>query len=259
MDMNAADKIAPRSLSSDANASMAPTILPLRLENVCFEANGLRLIDDLSFELRAGLRTVILGSNGAGKSLTLRLCHGLLKPSAGAVRWNPDIPDPAMRQAMVFQKPVLLRRSVAANVEYGMRIRNVPRAERKARTEDALTRTGLIRFSAKPARLLSGGEQQKLALARAWTLRPEVLFLDEPTASLDPAAMHGVEEIIQAMQAEGTRIVMTTHDMGQARRIADEVMFLHKGRLLEHTDADTFFEGPQSGEAKAFLKGELKW
>lgn len=235
------------------------SILPLRVENVCFDAGGQRLIDKLSFSLEAGKRTVILGPNGAGKSLTLRLCHGLLKPTSGSVRWEGDTPDPALHQAMVFQHPVLLRRSVMANVEYGMKVRNVPGAARRRRAEEALHRTGLARFANRPARLLSGGEQQKLALARAWTLNPEVLFLDEPTASLDPAATHGVEEIVLAMHAEGTRIVMTTHDLGQARRLADEAMFLHKGRLLEKRPADAFFEKPESGEAAAFLKGELRW
>lgn len=236
-----------------------PSILPLEVENLCFDAGGQRLIDDMTFTLEAGRRTVILGPNGAGKSLTLRLCHGLLQPTSGHVRWMGDAAEPMLHQAMVFQRPVLLRRSVMANVEYGLRVRGVPGAERRRRAEEALHRTGLARFANRPARLLSGGEQQKLALARAWTLKPEVLFLDEPTASLDPAATHGVEEIILAMHAEGTRIVMTTHDLGQARRLADEAMFLHKGRLLEKRPADAFFEKPESGEAAAFLKGELRW
>lgn len=242
-----------------STAEAVASILPLRVEDVCFDAGGQRLIDKMSFSLEAGKRTVILGPNGAGKSLTLRLCHGLLKPTAGHVRWMGGAADPALHQAMVFQRPVLLRRTVMANVEYGLKIRKVPTAERRRRAEEALQRTGLARFANRPARLLSGGEQQKLALARAWTLKPEVLFLDEPTASLDPAATHGVEEIVLAMHAEGTRIVMTTHDLGQARRLADEAMFVHKGRLLEKRPAKAFFEQPESGEAAAFLKGELRW
>jgi len=242
-----------------AAAATGSQILPLEVRDVCFEASGTRLINNLSFTLAAGRRTAILGPNGAGKSLTLRLCHGLIQPTSGEVRWAGPATDPAKHQAMVFQRPVLLRRSVRANVEYGLKLRGVAGAERRQCAEEALHRTGLVRFSERPARLLSGGEQQKLALARAWALKPDVLFLDEPTASLDPAATHAVEEIVQAMHLEGTRIVLTTHDLGQARRLADDVMFLHKGRLLEASPATDFFDKPESGEAAAFLKGELRW
>lgn len=236
------------------------SILPLKVTDLCFVANGQKLLQDVSFQLNAGPKTVIVGPNGAGKSLLLRLCHGLLTPSSGTVQWA-GAPSQAtnLKQAMVFQRPVLLRRTVAQNIDYGLKLRKLPRAERVQITDDVLNRTGLARFADKPARLLSGGEQQKLALARAWALKPDVLFLDEPTASLDPAATHGVETIIQSMHDEGTQIVMTTHDLGQAKRIADDMMFIHKGRLLETTPAEHFFDAPQSGEAAAFLRGELRW
>ncbi len=245
--------------TASAHAETPSRILPLDVRDVCFDAGGTRLIDNLSFTLSAGRRTAILGPNGAGKSLTLRLCHGLIQPTSGHVRWAGPANEPARHQAMVFQRPVLLRRSALANVEYGLKIRGVSGAERRHRAEQALHRTGLANFEDRPARLLSGGEQQKLALARAWALKPDVLFLDEPTASLDPAATHAVEEIVEAMHMEGTRIVLTTHDLGQARRLADEVMFLHKGRLLEVSPTTHFFDKPESGEAAAFLKGELRW
>jgi len=237
------------------------SILPLRVENVSFDAGGKRLIDGLSFKLDAGPRTFILGPNGAGKSLTLRLCHGLLAPSAGRVIWEGAAPghDPMKRQAMVFQRPVLLRRTVAQNVDYALKLHGVARTERPAIVDDVLNRTGLARFWKSPARHLSGGEQQKLALARAWATKPEVLFLDEPTASLDPAATHAVESIIETMHGEGTRIVMTTHDLAQAKRHADEVIFIYAGRIMEKTPADEFFDAPRSGEAAAFIKGELRW
>jgi tungstate transport system ATP-binding protein len=160
---------------------------------------------------------------------------------------------------MVFQRPVMLRRSVAANVDYALKLRGMAAAERRAAVEDALGHTGLRRLADNPARVLSVGEQQKLALARAWALQPEVLFLDEPTASLDPAATHAVEQIINAIDAAGTRIVMTTHDLGQARRLGDEVMFLNRGRLLEKALAERFFSEPENDLAQAFLKGELLW
>lgn len=234
-------------------------ILPLSLNAVSYEAGGQHLINGITFALDAGPRTVVMGPNGAGKSLLLRLCHGLIAPTAGGVQWLGRAVHPARHQAMVFQRPVLMRRTVAANVAYALKLRSVARAERAPIIENVLSRTGLARFADRPARLLSGGEQQKLALARAWATRPEVLFLDEPTASLDPAATHAVESIIQTMHDEGTRIIMVTHDIGQARRLADEVLFLHKGQLMEHTAADTFFNAPESGEAAAFLKGELRW
>lgn len=133
------------------------------------------------------------------------------------------------------------------------------RAERAERVEWVLERTGLTALAHRPARRLSSGEQQRLALARAWATAPEVLFLDEPTANLDPTASRAVEELIQAIHQSGTKIVMTTHDLGQARRLADEILFLYRGRLLERSDAPSFFAGPRTAEARAFLDGELLW
>ena len=235
-------------------------ILPLTFQDVSFEIGGIRLIKDLNCTLEAGPRTMILGANGAGKSLFLRLCHGLIRPTTGRVLWQgAKGRDPADAQAMVFQRPVMLRRSVAANVDYALKLRGMAAAERRDAVEDALDHTGLRRLADNPARVLSVGEQQKLALARAWALQPEVLFLDEPTASLDPAATHAVEQIINAIDAAGTRIVMTTHDLGQARRLGDEVMFLNRGRLLEKALAERFFSEPENDLAQAFLKGELLW
>jgi tungstate transport system ATP-binding protein len=239
---------------------MKSPILPLAFDDVSFAVGSTRLIHDLSFTLAAGPRTVILGPNGAGKSLTLRLCHGLLQPTSGAVRWaGPGAQDTPRRQAMVFQNPVMLRRSALANVVYALAINGVPRAQRVARAEQALARGGLDGIARRPARALSTGEQQRLALARAWALEPEVLFLDEPTASLDPAATRAVEQAIDGVHQSGAKVVMTTHDLGQAHRLADEVLFLHHGRLVESGPAADFFAAPRSREAAAFLEGELLW
>ncbi len=238
----------------------ATDILPLRLDRVVFEIGGRRLIDTIDGELGPGKRTLVLGPNGAGKSLLLRLCHGLIQPSAGRVLWaGPRAADAARRQAMVFQRPVMLRRSALANVEYALGLRGFSRVERRERAAEALERTGLTPLAGRSARVLSAGEQQRLALARAWALRPEVLFLDEPTASLDPAASRAVERIIDAIHETGTKIVMTTHDLGQARRLADEVIFLHRGRLVERSDAGPFFDQPRTAEADSFMRGELYW
>ena len=238
----------------------APSILPLELRAVSFERDRQRLLKSVSFRLAAGTNTVILGPNGAGKSLLLRLCHGLIAPSEGAVLWQGAAGrDPQRFQAMVMQRPVMLRRSVAANIDFALGLRRIPRPKRRRLIADALERTGLGAFARVPARVLSFGEQQRLALARSWALGPQVLFLDEPTANLDPAATHVIEGAIVAMAREGTKIIMTTHDLGQARRLADEVMFLHRGRLLEHAPARAFFAGPEDEMARAFLRGELLW
>lgn len=239
----------------------APTsLLPLTLERVCFEAGGRRIIDDVSLTLERGARTVILGPNGAGKSVLLRLCHGLLAPTSGRIAWSaPERTAGGRAQALVFQRPVMLRRSALANVAYGLKVAGVGATERDARARAALERVGLTHLAARPARGLSGGEQQRLALARAWTLNPEVLFLDEPTANLDPGATHEIEAAIQAIHAGGTKIVMVTHNLGQARRIADEILFLHNGRIAERASAVRFFTAPGCPAAAAFLKGELLW
>jgi tungstate transport system ATP-binding protein len=237
-----------------------PSILPLALEGVSFEAGGKRLIKDFTCRFEPGPRTVIIGANGAGKSLLMRLCHGLIKPSAGRITWlgaeENGIP-PAPHQAMVFQRPVMLRRTVAANVDYALSLRGMARAERAERVALALARTGLKGRARHPARVLSVGEQQRLALTRAWALDPQVLFLDEPTASLDPAAAIDVEDVINAIHKAGTRIIMTTHDLGQARRLGDEIMFIHRGRLLERTSTEQFFSAPRNDLAQAFIRGEL--
>jgi len=238
---------------------MAATILPLILDGVMFCAGGKTILQPLSAEFGADRRTVILGPNGAGKSVLLRLCHGLLKPSAGQVRWAGarSAQHAKTEQAMVFQRPVMLRRSAYDNVDYALALRRLPRTERRSRVERALEATGLSRLAGQSARVLSGGEQQRLALARAWALRPQVLFLDEPTANLDPQASRQVERIIGAIHDRGSKIIMTTHDLGQARRLSDEIVFLHQGRVLERTPSEAFFDDPRTQEARAFMRGEL--
>ena len=238
----------------------ASLILPLRLEQVGYEQGGIALLQQVTATLAPGPRTVILGPNGAGKSLLLRLCHGLILPTTGSVRWlGPGGSAPRLHQAMVFQRPVMLRRSVAGNITFALRLHGHGPRERWRRASEMLERTGLASLAHRPAHFLSGGEQQRLALARAWALEPEVLFLDEPTASLDPAATLAVEKLVDSVHRSGTKIVMTTHDLGQARRLADEVMFLYRGRLIESSAAASFFAGPTTAEAKAFIRGELTW
>ena len=221
-------------------------MLPLRLEEVSF----LHIIKPLSLDIEAGPSTIILGANGAGKSVLMRLMHGLLAPTAGKISWSSS-----GRQAMVFQRPIMLRRSVLANVVYALKLAG----QRADAAMEALREVGLVHLAHKPARVLSGGEQQRLALARAWALHPEVLFLDEPTANLDPGATREIETIIKAFDAAGTKIVMSTHSLGQARRLGDEILFLDQGRLVERAPVEEFFSKPRSAQAAAFIKGELPW
>ncbi len=238
------------------------SLLPLELDGVAFHHRGQDLLGPIDLRLEPNGKTLIMGPNGAGKSLLMRICHGLLQPSAGNVRWSGAGADAhAIRryQSMVFQRPVMLRRSASANVHYALAVQGVPRAERPKRTDEALERFGLTKIAHRPARVLSGGEQQRLTLARAWALRPEVLFMDEPTSALDPAAIKAVEEAVEAFHAAGMRVVMSTHDIGQARRLADEVIFLVNGRLIEQSPAQQFFEQPASREAAAFIRGDLVW
>ena len=235
-------------------------MLPLILENVCFVAGGRTIIDRVSCEFTPGPRTVILGPNGSGKSVLMRLCHGLLTPTSGRIVWRGSRDERRPRaQAMVFQRPVMLRRAAVHNVTYGLKLAGVPRAERDRRAREVIAAVGLSRSALRPARVLSGGEQQKLALARAWALTPEVLFLDEPTANLDPGASREVERIVEQIHASGTKIVMTTHNLGQARRLADEILFMSGGRLADHAPVERFFAQPSTAEAAAFIKGELPW
>jgi tungstate transport system ATP-binding protein len=232
-------------------------ILPLRLQGVSFAAGGRMIIPPLDLTLEAGASTIILGANGAGKSVLMRLMHGLLAPSTGRVVWSTD--GPRRRQAMVFQRPVMLRRSALANVVYALDAAGVPVGQQARLAREALQEVGLSHVAGRAARVLSGGEQQRLALARAWALHPEVLFLDEPTANLDPGATREIEAIIKAFDVAGTKIVMSTHNLGQARRLGDEVIFLHQGRVAERAPIEKFFPRPASPEAAAFVKGELPW
>ena len=236
-------------------------ILPLVAQDVQYIVERTALIRDVSFQLPAGRRTVVLGYNGAGKSLLLRLCHGLIRPTAGTIRWEGPLGGRAdvvaRAQAMVFQRPVLLRRSVRENLAYVLRMRGIRGEEADARIREALSLCGIARLAGRSARALSGGEQQKLALARTWLLKPELLFLDEPTASLDPAATLEVESIIMELARAGATVVFSTHDLAQARRLAEHVLFLHNGLLLEDAPAEVFFRQPATVEGRAFLNGEL--
>jgi tungstate transport system ATP-binding protein len=232
-----------------------PSDLPIRLEAICVRAGAVDILREVTLEIGAGAPTLLLGPNGSGKSTLIRVGMCLVAPGMGRITFGGRASANAVRSAIVFQKPVMLRRSAGANIAFALSAAGRPTDA--ATIARLLAQVGLAGMEDRPARRLSGGEQQRLALARALARAPEVLFLDEPTASLDPAATKSVEDIIARISAEGVKIVMATHDLGQARRLAGDVVFLTRGRILEQGAAAQFFASPSTDEARRFLAGEL--
>jgi tungstate transport system ATP-binding protein len=232
-------------------------IWPVDLSGVVYEAGGKRLIDGVSLTLGPGPLTCVMGPNGAGKSLLLRLIAGLIRPGGGHVTYGGAREAGQKRIAFVFQRPVLLRRSVRANLDHALKTYSVPRHERPGRIAELLALGQLEALAGRPARVLSGGEQQRLSMVRALAARPALLLLDEPTTSLDPQATATIEALIAKVSGEGVKVVLVTHDRDQARRLADEIVFLHHGRIAEQAAAGRFFDQPQSPEAQAYLAGRL--
>ncbi len=223
----------------------------ITFSEVSIITNGVALLDRLTLTVRPGLPTVVIGPNGSGKTTLLRAAMGLIAPTQGRITGVPE------HRAIMFQHPVMLRRSVAANLDYALKVTGVPRTGRAVRRDELLALVGLGDLGDRPARRLSGGERQRLALARALARDPTVLFLDEPTASLDPAATKAFEDLIRTVVARHIKVVMTTHDLGEARRLAGDVVLLHRGRVIEAGPASTFFDAPRTDEARRFLAGEL--
>ncbi|WP_184082194.1 energy-coupling factor ABC transporter ATP-binding protein [Afipia massiliensis] len=233
------------------------TDLPIMLDSVSVRAGVTTILDRLTMTLSSGSPTLVIGPNGAGKSTLLRLCMGLAVPTEGRITWGGRANAKPTRRAFVFQRPVMLRRTVAANVAYGLTHADYPPEKLATRTAELLERVGLSDLALRPARRLSGGEQQRLALARALARDPELLLLDEPTASLDPAATRSVEEIIRIAAQSGIKIVMASHDLGQVRRLAGDVVFMVRGTVREQTLAEDFLKKPTTPEAAAFVRGDL--
>jgi tungstate transport system ATP-binding protein len=231
--------------------------LPIVLDRVSLVAGVTKILHEITLTMTRGAPTLIVGPNGSGKTSLLRLCMGLMSPSAGAITWGGRSDRTPVRRAIVFQRPVMLRRSAAANIAYALAQAGRPRRERAACVAKLLDRVGLRDLSERPARRLSGGEQQRLALARALARDPEILLLDEPTANLDPAATRSVEEIVLSAAQGGIKIVMATHDLGQVRRLAGDVVFMLRGTVREQGAAENFLDHPSTEEAKSFLRGDL--
>jgi tungstate transport system ATP-binding protein len=231
--------------------------LPIEFHEVTYLRGGTRVLDGITLSIGAGTPTVLVGPNGSGKTTLLRLAMGLLTPSAGQLLWAGQTQCPVTRVAIVFQRPLMLRRTAAENIRYSLRAAQAPRHLEAQRIKELLAAVGLEAHGESPARRLSGGEQQRVALARALARRPEVLLLDEPTASLDPAATKIVEDLLRAIAAEGIKVIMSTHDLGEARRLAGDIIMMHRGRLIEHGLAERFFTAPLTEEAAVFFAGGL--
>jgi tungstate transport system ATP-binding protein len=231
--------------------------LPIELSEVDIDTGRLKILRQISLVIEAGAPTVFIGPNGSGKTTLLRAAMGLIAPSSGHVAWGGHPQSPPLRRAIVFQRPVMLRRSAFGNLHYALASAGVPRSARRRRANELLSLVDLEGLGDRPARRLSGGEQQRLALARALAREPRVLFLDEPTASLDPAATKAIEELVRSVSSSGVKVVMATHDLGEARRLAGDIVLLHRGAIVEKATADLFFNSPATEEAQRFLAGEL--
>jgi len=231
-------------------------VMPIKVQNITLMLNDRTLIDDLSCTITSGGISIIMGPNGAGKSLFMRCLHGLAIPDNGAILYADEPLSPAIRklQSLVFQTPTILRRTVLANLLFVARQRGINDPEI---SREYLRQLRLDHLLHHPARLLSGGEKQRLALARALITKPAILFLDEATSNLDPASIETIETNLQKVSKQGTKIILVTHDIGQAKRLADDVLFLHHGKLAEHSAAGSFFGNPKSAAAKAYLAGKL--
>ena len=225
----------------------------LTLSGVTLEHDGKQLLNGVSASISNQGITTLIGPNGAGKSLLLRVIMDLVRPTSGSVEFGDGYSNPSL----VFQRPVLLRRSVRANLDHALRLAKVPKASRSGRLAELLVASGLTKLAENPARSLSGGEQQRLSIARALAPTPTLLLLDEPTASLDPSATKAIEDLIGDISASGVKVILVTHNRAQAKRLAEDVLFLHNGKVTEHSQAESFFQSPQSGAARAYLSGDL--
>ncbi len=237
--------------ASFATLTGAPLV---ELSGASVQLAGRGVLDRIDLAVRPGERVALVGANGAGKTTLLRALHGLVPLSAGrrAAAGDPRI-------AMVFQRPFMLRCSLLANIELGLRLQGLRAADRREVAMHALEQVGLAAQAQRPGRVLSGGQQQRAALARAWALRPHLLLLDEPTASLDPSAKREVEDLIAGFAQQGITVVMSSHNLGQVKRLSQRVLYLEAGRVLADVPTDHFFHGTLPAEAALFLKGELPW
>ena len=233
------------------------SILPLELKNVSYLKQTNLILENINLKIEKGTPKILLGANGAGKTVLMRICHGLIKPTSGTIQWNSNLLQGKIKQqTMVFQRPIMLRQSVKKNLEFVLKIQKVSKNIMPTVIEASLSQVGMTKYLNYPAYLLSQGEQQKLAIARACLLKPQVLFLDEPTASLDPTSTFSIETIIRNIIHAGTLVIMSTHNLAQARRLQGEIIFISKGKVIQKCSAHNFFSQNQPDEVNKFLRFE---
>ncbi len=234
-----------------------PPLLPVAVANAVVRKRGNTILDGIDLTLKPTGLTIIMGPNGSGKTTLLRLLNGLERLKSGQIEWACDTTDARKRQAFIFQIPILMRRTVLDNIAYPLSVRGESKKAARTTAEYWAKEVGLGSKCALEAHFLSGGERQKLAIARALITGPDLLSLDEPTTNLDGVSTREIEALLHEVSRDGKRLIMTTHDVGQAKRLATEVVFLNHGRICEHTSADEFFVAPRTSEAKAYLKGDI--
>jgi tungstate transport system ATP-binding protein len=237
--------------------SHSSNIFPLKIDGVQVRKRGKVLLNDISLALGGDLTTVVMGPNGSGKTTLMRLMHGLERPRQGSLQWAIPNEQARLQQSFVFQTPIMMRRRVSENLRYPLKLIAMPKQEAETLVTKWLSLTGLSGKEKLPAQFLSGGERQKLAIARAMITKPQVLFLDEPTTNLDGQSTKEIEALLATVKADGTCVVVSTHDLGQAKRLADQVIFLNKGHMCEVTAATQFFKKPLSRPAQQYLDGEI--
>ena len=241
-----------------SNTPSRQPYLPLTVRHVSYQVDTDLLLDDVNLEFNDLNRSVILGHNGAGKSLLLKILHGVIQPTQGQISWSQQPPNTQQYwRSLLLQKPSFFARSVRYNIEFVLNLAGIAKTQQAHLCDEALNVCGLVHIADRNTRLLSGGEAQKLSLARAWVLKPSILLMDEPTVALDPPSVISFENIIHEFVQNHTKIIMTTHDLAQAKRMADEVVFVHNGKILEHSPAATFFQQPDTDTAQKFISGEL--
>ena len=240
------------------NTNHSHHFLPVRMDNVSYSVQGTTLINQFSLDIHTSDTSIILGHNGSGKSLLLKLLHGVIHPSTGKITWDDEQPYTNQYwRTLLLQRPTFFNQSIEFNIEFVLRIAGIAKNEYKQRCEHALNICGLSHLSKRNTASLSGGELQKVSLARAWVLKPSVILLDEPTVALDPPSVKSFENIIEQFEQSGVKVIMTTHDLAQARRLAKDIVFIDKGRMIEQSSANDFFAGPESNQAQSFISGEL--
>ena len=239
------------------SASASNPELPIEFRAVEIFAGGITILNRISITITPGAPTVLIGPNGSGKTTFLRAAAGLISPSRGQITWGGSEALTPARRAVMFQRPAMFRRTVEGNIAFALAAAGVPRNGYKRRVHELLALVGLAGLETRPARRLSGGEQQRLALARTLARDPSLLFLDEPTANLDPAATNVIEDVVRSISARGVKVVMATHDLSSARRLAGDIIALHRGDVIESGPATAFFATPTSSEGRRFLAGEL--